>query len=220
MLDELPRRVYERLLSHDCIVAGGASKWCLPDSVWELPATASEDVRTALLSDVIPLPNPKLPDFVATGFAGAGSALKVISPASLRDRLRVSSDLKCELSKAPWACLGNTTWVNALLKFCASDGNIDDLHGVPLAYMPTGVLHTFGLTQICLAGADERTLFAKMSHWFIDSSLEALGVLKESKRAGIQQFTPQRAVVNLGKVLPDPGPEGRITAETALESRP
>jgi len=62
---------------------------------------------------------------------------------------------------------------------------------------------------VFLAGEEERAILTKVTHWFIDSSLEKLGVLKESKRAGISRFTPQHAVVNLGKVLPNPGPEGR-----------
>jgi sacsin len=222
MLDALPRQTYQHLGAYECIPAGGGSSWSLPKNLVVLPSTASENLRVALLSDVFRLPNPPLPDFVSAGFAAARSPLTSLSPAALRPLLRVPVDIKCQITAAPRPCLKDATWICALLEFCASDST-DELLGIPLAYMSDGTLRAFGLNPgapVFLAGEEERAILTKVTHWFIDSSLEKLGVLKESKRAGISRFTPQHAVVNLGKVLPNPGPEGRIRAGSVVENMP
>lgn len=214
MLDSFPRHIYRRLRNSKCIAAGANSTWCLPKDVQLLPSEADEKVRTALLSDVFLLPNPVLPDFVSAGFLAAEGSLVILTPATLRKSLRVTAELKTRIPEAPRASLRDPGWILALFEFCVSDGNIDDLLGVPLAYMSDGTLRAFGRgAPICLGGEQERAIFSSMPHWFIHAPLQALGALKESKAAGIIHFSPQRVVNNLGKVLPSVGSGAQVRSD-------
>jgi len=224
MLDGLPRQTYRSLRAYQCIAAGAESNWSLPEAVRVLPSGANEVLRTALLSDNFHLPNPILPGFVLQGFKAAGLPLTILDPINLRALLRVPNDVRCQVPQAPRPCLRDTKWICALLEYCVSDGKIDDLVGVPLAHMSDGMLRAFGRNPqapVYLAGEDERAIFTKTPHWFIDSSLQAaISALKESKLAGIIRFSPQNFAVNLHKVLPDAGSHGQISAGSEVENLP
>jgi hypothetical protein len=128
-----------------------------------------------------------------------------MTPAYLRGELRVPNDPKAALDKAPRACLREPKWIRALLRFCVSDDKIDDLVGVPLALMSNGILRAFGRdggNKVCLAGKEERALFVKQRHWFLDAELQAAVDLRDSNPAGILNFTPAVVLANLVKELP------------------
>lgn len=223
LIDRLPRLVYGRLCAYECVAAGGQSTWRHPKGVLLLASSATEGVQTALLADSFFLPNPALPGFVAAGFAAAGSPITALTPVLLRSSLRVASELNVPIESAPRACLREPEWVAALLAFCLSDDKVDDLLGVPLAYMSDGNLRAFGRnakSSICLGGPDERALFKRMTGWFIHPSLEAVMPPKDSKPAGVLRLTPALVVANLSKPLPPPGADGRIEVAAAGDKAP
>lgn len=205
LLDRLPRCTYSHLKDQNCILAGGDQAWRLPAKIILPPANLDDDLRDALLVDVFALPSPSLPGFVSTGFAAAQVRLATMTPAYLRGELRVPNDPKAALDKAPRACLRESKWVHALLRFCVSDDKVDDLVGVPLALMSNGTLRAFGRdggNKVCLAGREERALFVKHRHWFLDAELQAIVNLRDSNPAGILNFTPGVVLANLPKELP------------------
>lgn len=223
LLDHLPRQTYGRLRNLQCIAAGKDSAWRFPKDTKVLPGTINECVEEALLAAAFAIPNPSVPDFVLSGFAAAGAPLVALTPALLRADLRVPSDPKCPVEKAPRPCLAKPAWIRALLDYCTSDLKVDDLLGVPLALMSDGTLRAFGRdpdAPIFLAGKEVRTLFARASSWFIDSSLETLPWLRESKAAGLLRFTPQHVLINLPKVLPKPQEDGRVSLAVAGDAAP
>ena len=58
-----------------------------------------------------------------------------------------------------------------LLKFCLNDDKGADISGAPLAVLADGRLHTFGFfkaNSAFLATDDERKIFPRFTHWFID----------------------------------------------------
>lgn len=223
LLDQLPRHVFSRLRTMKCIAAGSESAWRLPKDVFVLPTTPDNALKQALLAAPFALPQPRLPDFVAAGFAASGASLTVLTPAVLRDSLRVPVDPKCSLGVAPRPCLKNAEWIRALLVFCLSDSKPDDLLGVPLALMHNGTLRAFGRDDrslICLGGDAERELFARMDSWFIDPAIESLLGSTAPRAPGLLRLSPQLVLANLHKVLPRPDADGRVELAAAGTAAP
>lgn len=223
LVERLPRSVYAHLKSKRCILAGGDLQWRLPKDVLVPPSGADDDLCLALRADSFTLPSPTLPGFVASGFKAAKFQLIPLTPTYLRTSLRVAADLKVPIGNAPRPCLREPVWVQALLKFCLSDDNIDDLLGVPLAHMADGTLRAFGRDAtnfICLGGKEERALFARRTNWYIDADLEAAAPLKGSTPARILPMTPQLVLMNLHNVLPPVGSDSSVELAAAGDAAP
>lgn len=212
LTDRLPKAVYSHLKNEKCVLAGGSAEWRLPHEVALPPAHADDDFREALLSDTFALPNPALPTFAEEGFFAANVRLNRVTPAQLRQLLRVSNDPKTSLESAPRPCLRAPQRVRSLLRFCVEDGKIDDLLGVPLAHMADGTLRAFGrdAAHICLAEPEARSIFARHASWFIDPDLQKAAALRNSTAARILTFTPQLVLQNLSAALPKPDDSGCV----------
>ena len=214
--NSLPRQVYERLSSRACLPAGGLPVWKRPQEVLVPLIIFSDELRSALLSDVFPIPNPNMPGFVAAGFKAAGVSLSILGPAVMRALLKVTSDEEWELAKASRPCLREKDWIRALLEYCTSDRQLDDLVAVPLALTADGKLRVFGKSRnVFLGGEEERSILSKRPDWFVDLSLENAFDSKESVRAKVFIMTAARLLVNLHLLLPTIETDGRASFSDA-----
>lgn len=210
LLDALPEWTYIKLCSHECILAGGSPRWRRPCEVLLLPSDSTKELKEALLADDFVIPNPSVPTAVVRGFKAAGHPLRELTPAVLRDALRDADIVKAfEPSNARRDCLSKREWILALLQHCVGDGDLAALKGVPLALLASGTTRTFEAT-VCLAGAQERSIFKARPEWFLDVEAEQLPGLDTCQAAGLVRMTPQMVLQNLGKVLPAVGDDGSV----------
>ena len=205
-LDALIKVVYQKLVALQVIRVRG-EEWTSIKQVVLLPA-AWDDLEDPLSADGLPLPEPRLNAEVVAGFQKAGIAVQTVTPQSVRDRLCQVQPLLHPgilLAQAPLQCLRQRPWLETLLRFCLSD-RPKDLTGLPLAMMTTGLLRSFGSDPnyaIFTAGDEERAIFAKERHWFIDGNYaEACGLTNSSVPTGLHWMTTTLVTRLLSVVLP------------------
>lgn len=169
-----------------------------------------------LTADGLPLPEPALPPHIEQGYQGA---IGVFTPAVLRDRLRVDTDLSVELTAAPRPCLRRRDWVESLLRYCLSDEK-KDLARLPLAILCDGKLHAFGFQTLLIATADEREIFKKFPHWFVEPDFQRVTELVPIQGSKLVRMRPELVVANLERVLSTTGPRDWPSNETELPNKP
>ncbi|WP_436715107.1 DUF3883 domain-containing protein [Roseiconus lacunae] len=175
LVGELPKSIYESLLSKECIFAGGDSALTRPESVKLADDTISEPV----LADGVAIPNPPLPKHVIRGFKATSSPLTAMTPADVRELLRDAEFEDAEYSKSNRECLTDREWLLALLKYCLSDEDYADFYNVPLALMCDGLLRQFDqsdATWLYLGTKPEKSLLWDISDLFLDDEAAKLGL--------------------------------------------
>ncbi|MGD0088299.1 MAG: hypothetical protein ABSE73_00070 [Planctomycetota bacterium] len=213
LLKEVSKATYEYLANQAVIRIRGGWKKLL--GVWLPPLDKWPDLQQPLVAQGLWVPHPPIPQHVADGFKLAPVRVDVLTPRQLRDQLRVNTDLDVPFRQAPKVLLRTRKWLVTLLRFCLSDRPTDDLVGLPLALGDDGHLHTFGHSNgglTILAGEDEKAIFRKFRHWFIDSRYAAECGLGPVPRAKIEQMEVNLVVANLYKIL-DPNTEKKPLRE-------
>lgn len=182
----------------------------LPPNKWRT------ELFDPLTADSLPLPEPALPPYVEQGYQGV---IGVFTPAVLRERLRVDTDLSVELTAAPRPCLRRRDWVESLLRYCLSDEK-KDLARLPLAILCDGKLHAFGFQTLLIATADEREIFKKFAHWFVEPDFQRVTELVPILGSKLVRMRPELVVANLERVLSTTGPRDWPSSETELPNKP
>lgn len=202
LLQVLPGHVYRHLCDYECIPCGPDHRLRAPEDASLLPGD-EQVVRDALLANDVTLANPVPPQHVIDGFRLVEAPFEELSPNDVRELIRVSDDPSCELADAPQAALRSKDWVVALLRYCCSDGALDDLKGVPLAITEDGYLHAFGLGEdpLLIANAEERVLLQALPGLVLDETLSSETRLAGSQGAGITLVTPKTVVALLPRFL-------------------
>ena len=161
------------------------------------PADWYGELFAPLCADGLPLPDPPLPPHIELGFK---TALTTFTPALLRERLRVGAKLGVEIESAPRACLRRRDWIVSLLRYCLSD-KTKALSQLPLAISCDGRLQAFGFYALYIATEDERAIFGRYPHWFIDPAFQRDTGLEPAADAKLIRMRPADVVTNLRHVL-------------------
>ncbi|MBX3399566.1 MAG: DUF3883 domain-containing protein [Gemmataceae bacterium] len=207
-LNTLVGAVYRMLAPLDVVRVGDSARWRPVGKVHLLPP-GWDDLGPPLSADGVALAEPALPDVIVAGFRQASVTVHTVSPQFVRDRLRQVKRVPhpgFPLAQAPRACLRQRAWLETLLRFCLSDGP-KDLTDLPLALMAVGQLRSFGSDPkylIFAAGTEERRIFSRQPHWFLDAGYaEACGLAAAPVPSGLSWMTPGEVLRLLPVVLPD-----------------
>lgn len=195
LVDELPTRIYQSLLSRECIFAGRDSVLSHPERV----RLTDDSITEPLLADGVAIPNPSLPKHVIRGFTATSSPLTVMTPADVRELLRDDDFEDVEHSKCDRDCLTDKEWLLALLKYCLSDEDYSDFYDVPLALMCDGLLRQFDqsdATWLYLGTKSEKSLLCDIPDLFLDDKaaklqLEQLPNVKFLSLDGLLEQLPE-----------------------------
>lgn len=217
LLKRLATAVYRTTASWKLIrVRRGDGMSCIAPQDLKLPPNKwRTELFDPLTADGLPLPEPALPPHVEQGYLGV---IGVLTPAVLRERLRVDRDLSVELAAAPRQCLRRRDWLESLLRYCLSDEK-NDLVRLPLAILCDGKLHAFGFQTLLIATADEREIFKKFPHWFVEPDYQRATELVPSQGAKLVRMGPGLVVANLDQVLSTASPRDWPSGETELPNR-
>ncbi len=202
-LSGLPESVYQHLAERAVIPLAGSRKRSSVRDVRFVPPEW-QAVYEPLIADKMSLPDQSLPSHIPEGFEAAGVAVMSLTPQEVRNRLRVSADVDCELADAPRECLRQRRWVVDLLRYCLSDGNQRDLKGVPLVILGDGRLHTIGhftATHAFFAGDRERRIFAGFPDWFVDSGFANETRLEPCIELNMPKMAASTVLLKLHQVL-------------------
>lgn len=175
MVGELPKSIYESLLSRECIFVGSDRVPSRPESVRLAPDTISEP----LLTDGVAIPNPPIPGHVIRGFKSASKPLIEMTPADVRELLRDAEFEDVEHAECNRACLTDKDWILAFLKYGLGDKDFADFHDVPLALMCDGLLRHFDRydeTWLYLGTESEKNLLWDVPDLFLDDDAAKLGL--------------------------------------------
>ena len=163
-LSGLPESVYQHLAERAVIPLAGSHRRSPVRDVRFVPSEW-QAVYEPLVADGMLLPDQSLPPHIPEGFRAAGVEVISLTPEHVRDRLRETADVDCELVDAPRECLRQRRWVVDLLRYCLSDGPSSDLKGLPLIILADTRLHSiayFPSKNAFLAGERERTIFVEI----------------------------------------------------------
>lgn len=188
----------------------GEPEWRPIGGLW-IPPSQNHALQDALVADGVGIPLPPLPTHIIAGFEHAELTVDHLTPAMLREELRVEHDIDTVLENAPRRCLQRREWVETLLRFClASEGSAEQLAGLPLAILADKKLHTFGKFSwnwSFMAADAERRILASHPQWFIDPAFATSTGLPKSQSGHVSEMGPSGLALNLPVVL-DPQRKG------------
>ena len=214
-LENLPASVYSYLQTAPVLHSADLeNEWCNIQSLFFIPDAWQNQLQAPLVADSAPIPKPELPPHIKMGYESIGIKCLPITPAFMRNRLRVTEDIDKPIENAERPCLRQQKWIIALLKFCLSDKPSIDLVGVPLAILSDGHLHTFGQFKCkfaFLASDAERKIFVDFANWFVDPQFAEECELSPIPSAKLEQMTPRNVIANLNHILPLPNENGNTT---------
>ncbi len=199
LFDDLPCQFINAIQQSAVIRSNLEGRWVKPQVVNRLSRKAKElDLFSPLTADCVCLPAPELPSPIIKGFESAQEPIKELTPKWIRAHLQ-----KHELGwgvpfeEAPNLSLRKYQWIEALLKYCLSDGH-ENLQGLPLALLADGCLHRFGdddIDPVLLADSLQRSIFSSQPHWFIDEQLQAaIPELSAGTVEGVALLSPEDVV--------------------------
>jgi sacsin len=176
------------------------------NSTMSLPI-ADEAIFHALVADGLALVDPPLPLHIHAGARANSLTLRQVTPKFLCDRYRSAKFTDIALSQAPFPALRKRDWLIAITKYIVATEQ-PALRGLPLALLSNGNLAAFGnanATHTYIATTEERAIFEKFPHWFIDPEYFVETGVKPDAAAAFTTLTPGQVLTNLEKVLPKLG---------------
>ncbi len=171
----LPEYIYSALKNRDCIAVNDGSALVVPGDA----KVATKKISKLLLGEKISIANPTPPSHVIKGMAAVESEIPTLTQENVRDLLRDSDFVDCELVDAKRNCLQDRDSVLALLEFCLSDNDPNDFEDVPLALMSDELLRKFDSDEakaLFLGSEQERGLLGGAVDLFLHEDVVALDV--------------------------------------------
>lgn len=148
---------------------------------------------------------PSLPEFVRQGFKKAQIELPIITPANLRDLLKIQDDfpdVACEFAAAPMRMLTKQEWIPDIVEFCA-EGDIAKLKNLPLAILADGLLHTFSKCgKILLVSENERKILQAIPERFLEPAFQSkIGINNPVPAVNIEALNLENFIDCVSQIL-------------------
>ena len=172
---ELPKYIYSALKTRDCIAVNDEFDLVVPSDA----KVANKQISKLLLGEEISIANPTPPSHVIKGMASVENEIPRLTQKNVRDLLRDSNFVDCELVDAKRKCLQNRDSVLALLEFCLSDNDPHDFEDIPLALMSDELLRKFDSFEakaLFLGSEQELALLGGVVDLFLHDDVVALDV--------------------------------------------
>lgn len=173
LIESLVQSVYRYLAPMPVIRSASSPVWAPVTELSLIPRDKlGRAIEAPLVAERQKIPFPALPQKIIRGFKAASIKVQTLQPADLRNLLRVSHAIGKPPKEAPRISLTKKRWIKSLLLFCLSDGK-RDLKGLPLLLMADGTVQAFGYGpggKTFLASWQQRNIFSKYPHWFVDES--------------------------------------------------
>ncbi|MBI5294600.1 MAG: DUF3883 domain-containing protein [Chloroflexi bacterium] len=204
-MEGLSQAVYRHLQTVPVIrSADPENEWRSIQSLVVIEDEWQSQLQSPFAADGMPIPRPALPTHITQGYQAAGVEFNFVTPALIRNRLRVDKDINKPLSEINRNILSRRTWIVDLLKFCLSDNPGKDLVGVPLVILADQKLHTLGMfigNVAFLASEEEQNLFSDFKYWFVETQFAEECELTPIPEAYLHKSTPQQIINSLHYVL-------------------
>ncbi|NOY61602.1 MAG: hypothetical protein GXP10_00365, partial [Gammaproteobacteria bacterium] len=141
LLEKLPSCVYQQASTKQIIHSCREQQPWTTISAVSLAPESWEAIQEPLIADNMLLPRPALPASIIHGYEKAAVNVNWLTPAAVREQLRVDEDINLPLAEITRPCLTNREWLVLLLRFCISDNPGREIEGLPLALLADGKLH-------------------------------------------------------------------------------
>jgi sacsin len=154
------------------IKVSGGTIWSKFTEVRFLPEALLYVGDVLIAENFLPIPSPKLPNYIKYGYEINGIDATQITPHDLRILLKEEKDIDCCIGVAPRVCLRKYEYIEQILRFCLSDKSIlvNEIIGLPLIVDYGDHIRTLGLTEYPLYRKEHQMdleVFYENPEWFV-----------------------------------------------------